>query len=162
MLKRFVLMVVGVIVVVGCLPVASEAADLFGPLRKKFYLTPEVVTGAGALTACQPGYHMASLWEIFNPSVLVYDNRFGFMSDDSGAGPPTTADGWVRTGYDASVLSSPGIGNCNLWTASDGVAFGSSASLSQAWATDPPNATHPWKAGANPCNSPRRVWCISD
>ena len=67
---------------------------------RAFYLTTTTHTGAQATTACAAGFHMASLWEIFDPSNLRYDATVGATADDSGAGPPFLG-GWVRTGTPA-------------------------------------------------------------
>ena len=56
--------------------------------RRSFYLTKTTHTGAQALAACAEGYHMASLWEILNPSNLRYDTELGVVVGDSGFGPP--------------------------------------------------------------------------
>jgi len=58
--------------------------------------------GAHALTACVLGFHMASLWEIFNVSVLEYDTSLGATMDDSGSGPPADVLGWIRTGFNSN------------------------------------------------------------
>jgi len=55
---------------------------------RKFYLTRGVFSGADALKACAKGYHMASLWEIFDVSTLRYNDKLGATSDDSGSGRP--------------------------------------------------------------------------
>ena len=74
---------------------------------REFYLTKTSFDGAHALTACASGFHMASLWEIFNVSVLEYDTSLGFTSADSGFGPPTVQNGWIRTGYISLAASMP-------------------------------------------------------
>jgi hypothetical protein len=53
-----------------------------------FYLTKTTHNGGQALTACAAGYHMASIWEIHDPSSLRYSTVYGFTEDDSGLGPP--------------------------------------------------------------------------
>ncbi len=55
---------------------------------RKFYLTKTYHNGAQALSACATGYHMASMWEIHQPSNLRYDTDLGFIVADSGFGPP--------------------------------------------------------------------------
>jgi hypothetical protein len=80
-------------------------------------LTKNSADGSQALTACAAGFHMASLWEIFDPSNLQYDGTLGRTNDDSGFGPPT-ADfflngGWVRTGFGSSATGAVGETNCN-------------------------------------------------
>jgi len=52
--------------------------------NKLFYLTTTTHDGDSALTACGPGFHMASLWEIHDPSDVEYDTTRGLTSADSG------------------------------------------------------------------------------
>src|SRR5436309_14626346 len=59
--------------------------------RRRFYLTKESFQGNQAITACASGYHMASRFEILDVSVLQYDTGKGLTTDDSGAGPASTA-----------------------------------------------------------------------
>ena len=82
---------------------------------RTFYLTKDFHDGSQALTACAPGFHMASLWEIFDPSNLRYDATLGFTRDDSGSGPPQGSFGWIRTGTGATTSNFAGVGNCNAW-----------------------------------------------
>jgi hypothetical protein len=98
---------------------------------RSYYLTQNLFTGANALTACEPGFHMASLWEIFDTSNLQYDTTRGYTRADSGNGPPQNDDdlGWVRTGNIAgSGFTRPGLANCSAWTSPDG--FGSAVASS--------------------------------
>jgi len=76
-----------------------------------YYLTQSTYQGNETLTACASGYHFASLWEILDPSNLKYDTDLGMVRDDSGQGPPSYVEGWVRTGYYSSTSSTPGYGN---------------------------------------------------
>ena len=94
--------------------VASEAgtsgetslAALTG--MRQFYLTPDEFDGDEVLTACAPGYHMASLWEIVDPTNLKYNIVLGHTTPDSGQGPPPWSEGWVRTGYCEGSNPAPG------------------------------------------------------
>ena len=45
----------------------AQLASLANKGPRKFYLTQTTHNGAQALSACAPGYHMASLWEINEP-----------------------------------------------------------------------------------------------
>jgi hypothetical protein len=80
-----------------------------------YYLTTTLHNGAQATTACAAGFHMASLWEMFDTSNLKYETGLGFTRPDSGFGPPLSL-GWVRTGGNASFSTTPGFANCNAWT----------------------------------------------
>ena len=49
-----------------------------GPVVSAFYLTRTTHVGNQVLTACAAGYHMASLWEILDPSNLKSQHGIGF------------------------------------------------------------------------------------
>jgi hypothetical protein len=74
--------------------VSAEAAQQ----QRSFYLTQTLFTGAQALTACAKGYHMASLWEIFDVSNLKYNKTLGFSFtfSHSGSGPAGGIREWIR------------------------------------------------------------------
>jgi hypothetical protein len=127
---------------------------------RNFYLTKTEHNGAQALSACAAGYHMASLWEIFDPSNLRYDTDLGFKSDDSGFGPPDNY-GWIRTGHSAATFTIPGVGNCNAWTSSDGGGSGSLAGLQPGWNHDG-SITSPWTGDEVACSATVPVWCVQD
>jgi hypothetical protein len=132
-----------------------------------FYVTPDkIYQGDEALTACDPGYHMASLWEIFDVSNLTYDTVRGFDGADSGEGPPTGVTGWVRTGYHASEGDEiPGIGNCAVWTTNITSAHGTVVMMGFDW-TREGSAINPWQPMTTTmfirCDQLNRVWCVED
>ncbi len=65
---------------------------------RQFYLTRNRFQGDEALTACAPGYHMASLWEIHDVTYLRYNTALGSTQADSGLGPPSVASHGDGTG----------------------------------------------------------------
>lgn len=137
--------------------VSAEAAK--GP--RKYYLSQERVTGSHALTACADGFHMASLWEIFQTTLLKYDTARGLTFDDSGSGPPE-AFGWIRTGYFSQVqTSNPGQDNCLTWTSSANSDNGTATRPNIFW-NGPATTTSPWDSGVAPCNALLEVWCVED
>jgi len=128
---------------------------------REYYLAKGGYTGAMALTACAPGFHMASLWEILDPSNLAYNTEYGYIKADSGNGPPTYRDGWVRTGFAADTTNTQGRGNCNAWTSSSSEYYGTLAWLPDEW--DPSTAEiHTWVAGWSDCSAGQQVWCVED
>jgi hypothetical protein len=64
---------------------------------RQYYVTKTYSVGADAADACASGYHMASLWEIMDPSSLKYNTDLGDTRSDSGQGPPSDKQGWVPT-----------------------------------------------------------------
>jgi hypothetical protein len=139
----------------------SARADDKKGLRA-FYITKDFHDGSQALTACAAGFHMASLWEILDPSNLRYDSTSGFTWDDSGSGPPISATGWIRTGNGASTSSAAGQGNCNAWTSSAPLDRGTEVFLANLWESTVPSPIHPWVGTVRTCSEVERVWCVED
>ena len=151
----------------GQAPTGSHAPLLQGAGERSFYLTPgNTYQGDDALTACAAGYHMASLWEIFDVSNLTYDTVRGYAGTDAGEGPPAGMIGWVRTGYHTADGSSiPGMGNCLAWTSNISTNHGTIVMITYVW-TRTVGALDPWEvidsAGLTECSDGRRVWCVED
>jgi len=135
-------------------PLASSAG------MRQYYLTKNDYNGADADTACASGYHMASLWEILDPSNLKYDTDLGRTQADSGQGPPSYLGGWVRTGYYSSSSSTAGVGNCKAWTSSSSGDYGTTAYLPNDWTAG--QDIHIWEVYAPQCNLSGYVWCMAD
>ena len=129
--------------------------------ERRYYVTPDSFHGDEALTACAPGFHMASLWELFEPSTLYYDVDLGDSSDDSGSGPPNQAYGWIRTGIFAFSQDDAGRANCNAWTSDDAGDNGTLVSLDFNW-QDAPGTSSPWDSITLTCSNTGRVWCMED
>lgn len=148
--------------------VAAERQALLravGSMRL-FYLTQATVTAGNALDACADGYHMASLWEILDPSNLQYDTVLGHTAADSGEGPPVWGGfgdyGWVRTGnVSGDTITTAGLANCTAWTSSSGAHSGTTAALPWNW-TAGLSQVHVWDVATWPCNVALRVWCVED
>lgn len=138
----------------------TQLAALATKGQRQFYLTKTVHDGAHALTACAMGYHMASLWEIHEPSNLRYNTQLGQLAFDSGSGPPAFLFGWIRTGFNA-VGGGPGFDYCSGWTSSDPSDHGSTAALDAVW-DHSGYSVSPWRAQAQNCNFDSPVWCVED
>ena len=154
---------VGFSMLAGALIVPSSptAAAEKGP--RQFYLTNTSHNGAQALTACATGYHMASVWEILDPSNLRYNRELGYTQADSGFGPPTgrgSTYGWIRTGAPAALSgdSDAGQSNCNAWTVGTFTGLGSFAYFNDNWN----NGGAQLFTGGADCDSALKVWCIQD
>ncbi len=159
----------GVVVELGGNGCEDSRCDSMG--RKKFYLTTEFFRAFEAPGACDEGFHMASLFEMIDPSDLVYDVGRGTVQADSGLGPPTGSLtlnlGWVRTGYSANRVGDDGRGNCEAYADpmpgfSD---VGSVVSLQPFLGAA--RAVSPWStSGGGPpdaeCYADNRVWCVQD
>ncbi|MDX1501482.1 MAG: hypothetical protein R3325_03895 [Thermoanaerobaculia bacterium] len=141
--------------------------------RRAFYLTSSGHSGSLALGACAPGFHMASLWEIFDVSTLRYatDSEGAgdvFRADDSGQGPPTDRIGFVRTGGGSfDVFQAKGLSNCAAWTSSSPMHVGTGVELEPRWdsptgAGEPSVVIAPWDAGVLQCSQDWQVWCVAD
>jgi hypothetical protein len=136
---------------------------------RKYYLSKNEVTGALAKTACTTGYHMASIFEIRDTSVLQYDVINGLVAADSGIGPPLLngnghAGGWVRTGGGSVSGGFFSYNNCSAWTSSDPSQHGSSIGLTAAALPNSP--TWSWIEGTSnlgrSCEQATAVWCVQD
>jgi len=155
-----------VVATIALVPVSGEGQGRAPSVRepRSFYLTRTGHDGIEALTACAPGYHMASLWEIFDPTDLRYDTSLGFVQDDSGAGPPI-GFGWIRTGVEARLVSNTfgGPVNCRAWTSDNGALHeGTAVSLTNVWHSSAGSPLSHWQATVSTCADPFRVWCVQD
>jgi hypothetical protein len=167
--KRSLIALGGMLVIVGTLatlmPLVSrgQGGNPFNrDTRKSYYLTQTTHNGSQPLTACAAGYHMASLWEIFDTSNLKYDTALGLTTADSGLGPPHVA-GWIRTGsVTAETGNVAGIGNCNAWMSADANDFGTEVRLPVFWNFTSATDISPWDAAVIRCNAPIHVWCVQD
>src|SRR5262249_19001642 len=121
-----------------------------------------------AMRACAAGYHMASIYEILNPSNLKYDIKLGWTLADSGEGPPTASIGWIRTGFassgQTSIASTPGQDNCRAWTTANPGFSGTVVALSDSWVGQSQLITPivPYFGELMVCSAPIRVWCVQD
>lgn len=163
---RVHLMIVATLVAVGITignPYPVEARPLQARL---YYMSTDFFQGNQTLTACEPGFHMASLWEIFNFSVLTYDTSRGIVSPDSGFGPPSSLFGWIRTGFGSfSTTGNPGQDNCNVWTSNSASHNGSVASPVSPWVNESVAGQAlvlPWRGLISTCNANWPVWCVED
>jgi hypothetical protein len=136
--------------------------------RKQYYLSTDNVMGGEVGRVCRPGFHMASLWEIFDTSNLRYSQDLGLRILDQGAGPPAGIWGWVRTGWTTTAGSTegsdkPGQAHCFLWSNSTDDYDGTRVRLSNEWGKAYRSSKiAPWEADAERCNSRQHVWCVED
>jgi hypothetical protein len=138
---------------------------------RRFYLSPVPVDGANASTACTTGFHMASLWEVHDPSALFYDPVNGQTAGDAGQGPPSGyvaagggffgAPGWIRTGYSNFSVGIAGLANCSGWSTASPMLYGSAVVLDAGWEAAAFRVS-PWQTQRMSCNSPIAVWCVED
>lgn len=133
--------------------------------RRNFYLTQEDYSTLLVNSACEPGYHFASLWELLDTSNLTYNQTLGavWLAGDLGYGPPSEAPGWIRTGYESKSDSGiPGRDNCSNWTLDDINLNGTSARLRSNWASTSGNFLQGWEVMAVKCDQSLAVWCVED
>jgi hypothetical protein len=162
-LLALAVIVLAALLVRGPVPASASGEQLSAttdPMRR-FYLAPSVDTAPQAVGACGDGYHFASLWEILDTSNLVYDTARGIdlSGTDSGSGPPTDLEGWVRTGYKSSIENVPGQGNCASWQWGES-GFGTIARLVSNWTAA--GDLYVWDAETAPCGNAGYVWCVED
>jgi len=150
--------VAGLLVLLGFTIGTVCVADA-GP--KKYYLTQGTFDASQARMACEDGYHMASLWEIFDTTNLKYDTSRGTTLSDSGSGPPAQFGGWIRTGGSFGTSTTPGVGNCNAYTTNLDSLHGTSVHLYSQWG-DGATLVSPWRAVSDSCDELLPVWCVKD
>ena len=144
---------------------------------KMYYLTSTLFTGGEASTACDSGFHMASLSEIQDTSKLQYAPR-RTPADDPPRDSPVldqTSDkfsdqfpehtGWVRNEADPySGL----VRNCDGWTSSSDQQGGTTMTRRSLWGENGRslNESDPaawWQSSrVAPCSEPESVWCVED
>jgi hypothetical protein len=159
---------------VAALLTRNSSADPLTPATapaRGYYATNKGtgVDGGGALKACAVGYHMASMYELMDTSVLAYRRGLGFNQADSGNGPPWGAFGWVRTGNAANVggadpHNSEGMSNCNNWISNSGADYGTMmAPVPPTYSITAPHYNMgPWMVVAFQCSSAGFVWCVQN
>jgi hypothetical protein len=144
-------------------PATDAAPFVPGSGGRHFYVTSRSYGATEVLSACTPGYHMASLWEILDPSHLTYDSAHpaAYTAADSGHGPPSGWNGWVRTGQSAETRASAGTANCAAWSSTTAIDYGSAVRLVTEWEMNSGEIAA-WDASAFPCNAVGPVWCVGD
>lgn len=162
-LRNFVVVTIAgaLVLVLGSL-LTQRVSAVNKPTLRAFYLTKTRHTGDQALIVCAAGFHMASMWDVVDPSNLRYDDTLGFQhpnQDSSGA--PSGIQGWMATGTEPVAAGLPGETNCSAWTSSSDDLLGTAASLELVW-NSTATAVSPWHALTLTCNRPERVWCLED
>jgi hypothetical protein len=139
---------------------AEEPAAPSAPYAslRQYYLTTSPSSATGAMTACASGYHLASLWEILDTSILDYNNNLGYNQGDSGSGPPTYL-GWIQTGHIHSGSAIPGMASCEYWSSNSSGLYGTLAQLPVNWIG---TYLHLWDSQTAQCNESYHVWCVED
>ena len=139
--------------------------------RRAFYLAKSSFddgewTGDIATQACGTGFHMASIWEILDPSNLSYASTRAdaVTRPDSGMGPPVDSLGWVRTGNVSASSGVWGEANCSSWSTKETNTYGTTVFLPGTWVymNDEVGTIEPWGMSSEDCHYPYPVWCIED
>jgi hypothetical protein len=134
---------------------------------KMYYLTATGFTGDEAVTACDSGFHMASISEIQDPSNLQYADRstaaYDSLVDGQRLSPPSNQMGWVRTGgYPLTGFPD----NCNFWQSSSDQQRGTTMTLYSILGDANPelHASDPrwWHKVQQMCSLSEPVWCVED
>ena len=134
---------------------------------KVYYLTVNSFSGGDAITACDSGFHMASLSEIQDPSNLQYATRgtaaYDALVDGEGFEPPSDHMGWVRTGF-FPITGDPDYSDFSV--SSFDQHSGTTLSLhTQIWG-DPYMDPYPtdtetgWHVNQIAYNRAQQVWCV--
>jgi hypothetical protein len=138
---------------------------------KMYYLTVASFTGGDAITACDTGFHMASIPEIQDSSNRQYDTIRSTPAYDEpsyyqGFGPPSDHMGWVRTGSFPLLAGVPDYSDFSM--SSFDQQSGTTMSLhTQVWEDSymdpyPEDTETGWHLKQIAYNSPQQVWCVED
>ena len=147
-------------------PKVAQASAAGASGTRKYYMTSDSHQGNLDVTSvCTTGYHMASMWEMVDPSNLEYAidlvaSGAGQTRADTGYGPPAYWVGWVRTGWDASTYNMAGEAYCNGWDSIESDEYGTGAGFPMDWAGGPDLGA--WNLVTAGCHVYARVWCIED
>ena len=159
---------------VGMVGFSRAAVD---PTKAKmYYLTKNSFDGGDAITACDPGFHMAILSEIQDPSTLQYAPRRTPAYDSPYDSPPSDQasdqfpdhTGWVRT--DADPVTGFGYNNCDVWRSSSDQQSGTTMTRRSLWGEnnglslyEEPDPAAWWQSTRTAsCAQPEFVWCAED
>jgi len=136
--------------------------QLCGSGKRRFYLTPTLHTSDQVLGACDTGFHVAGLWEIFEVSELEYDTRRGPFGPTSKEFPGS--QGWVRISIPFSpLLPNAGLSDCQGWTSTSSSERGTAVGFSGPVPLDADaQVSSPWAAVAFVCSALANVWCVED
>jgi len=135
---------------------------------KMYYLTENSFYGGYAITACDSGFHMASISEIQDPSSLQYATRstpaYDAPAYDQGFGPPLNHMGWVRPG---AYMQTDFGDSCDVSQSSSDQQSSTTMSLYSFWFDAKPflPASAPmsrWHMAQHTCSQPEPVWCVED
>ena len=125
---------------------------------RMYYLTVTGFTGDDAITACDSGFHMASISEIQAPGHLQYASRsttvYDSLVDDQSLGPPANHMGWVRSGvYPPSGF----VYDCEDISEYRDIHSGTTLILN-----DSSTSNMWWQAAHQSWSQPEPVWCVED
>ncbi len=132
-----------------------------------YYLTKNSFTGGDAITACDSGFHMASLFEIRDPSNLQYANRsaaaYDSLVDGQRLGPPSNHMGWVLSGgYPPSGFEY----DCGDFRDNRDNRSGTTLSLNDWFEAGMEQTASTlnilWQVARMSCSQPEPVWCVED
>jgi len=143
--------------------------------RKMYYLTATGFTGGDAITACDSGFHMASLSEIQDPGkvqyaprrITVYDSMVDSPPFDEASDQFPDHTGWVRT--EADPLTGL-VHNCDVWRSSSDQQGGTTMTRRSLWGENNGHSLYEesdpaawWQSTRTAsCSQPESVWCVKD
>ena len=166
-MKRLLLVALMVLVtLIGMVGLSSAAAAK----PKMYYLTNNYFYGGDAITACDSGFHMASISEIQDPSNLQYATRsttaHDALVDGEGFEPPSDHKGWVRTGS-FPLVGVPDYSDYNMSSIDQQTGITVAFHVHNIWgdlSMDPfsSDPTTGWQTAHRLLSYPQPVWCVED
>ena len=152
------------------LTVLLEPVNAKVPARAKMYhLTKNSFDGGDAIMACDPGFHMARIFEILDPTHLQYANRsimYDSLVDEPGLGPPADRMGWVCIGS-LPLAGVPDYSDYNMSSFDQQNGITVAFHTANIWGdlTMDPFSSDPttgWQTVHRLLSYPQPVWCVED
>jgi hypothetical protein len=140
---------------------------------KMYYLTVTSFTGGDAITACDSGFHMASISEIQDPSNLQYTVYYSIValvdspSFDQASDRFPDHTGWVRTEADSLTGL---VNNCDVGMSSSDQQSGTTMTRRSLWGENNGHSLYEesdpaawWQSTQTAsCSQPEPVWCVEN
>jgi len=144
---------------------------------KMYYLTRNIFDGGDAIKACDPRFHMASLFELQGNTELQYatslSSAYVSANDEVSGTHIRPGDGWARPVFSAALPADriPDLGDCEHWTTRSLEVSGTTVQSPvpsydpNTYYDDPITNTvrGRWLAySETSCMANLRVWCVED
>ncbi len=119
---------------------------------RRYYLSATSVTGELVASHCDSGFHLATSFELWDPSDMQYDRSRGLTTNESG--PAVSTRGWI---VESGWALAP---DCSDWTTPSSSIEGTTLSIRRVGAQE---QNPGWLVvSTRACDLPHPVWCVED